>query len=570
MIYFTKMSCNVCMEVYNKSSHKSVLCKCGFEVCRSCIKRYILGKLDDVCCMSCKMTWSTEFMVSNFEKVFISKDYKRHMGDVLFEKELLKLEQTQPYVEKQLKLEGMKKELSVLKLEYLDGMKKYDVDNECLNDRVMELTDLKVRIMCLNDDFDYVEMNDVDMILKLKGDIKDLICDLGVGKFAWVCKRAGCIGDLSFGLNCEMCGECDDSDVIKDIKLGLDMLNTHFLKKKLKLDEDIVVLDNCYISLTVIESRMTLLKKLIKDLESSEINTKVFSKRCPNSGCVGFLSMGLVCDLCGCVVCKDCEEMKGFDVLEHICDKSIVESVLMLKKETKECPVCRSLTYKSEGCDQIWCVKCRTTWDWVSRKIEKGRIHNPHYYEWQKTVLGVVPRNPMDVLCGRELDYNFMLNLDKKLRVVYNKRILSDGYIPYNKSSEYKFNLICLYMLDIREKYLVRYTIDNDTDDTLELRVLYMRKMLDDKNFKRRLLMYSKSKEIKSEFGVVLMTYVSCMTEIFYRMCDMDSDKLIGELGFYLKEMHNMRLYTNDCFKILSDRYNCVYPMVTRDFKFVH
>lgn len=558
------------MEFYNKSSHKSVLCRCGFEACRACIKRYIMGRLDDVCCMSCKMTWSTEFMVSNFEKVFMLKDYKRHRGDVLFDKELLKLEQTQPYVERQLKLEGMRKELSVLKLEYLNGVKKYDVDNEDLNDRVMEMTDLKVRIMCLNDDLDYVEMNDIDMILKLKGDIKDLICELGVGAFAWVCKRAGCIGDLSFGLECEMCGEYDGSNVFKEIKLGLDILNTHFLKKQLKLDEDIMVLDNYHISLTVIESRMTLLKKLIKDLESSDINAKVFSKRCPNSGCVGFLSLGLTCDLCGCVVCGDCEEIKGFDVLEHICDKSIMESVLMLKKETKECPVCRSLTYKSEGCDQIWCVKCRTTWDWVSRKIEKGRIHNPHYYEWQKTVLGVVPRNPLDVLCGRELDYNFMLNLDKKLREVYKIRILSEMFVSYNKSSEYKFILICVHMMDIREKYMERYTIDDDTDDTLELRVLYMRKILDEKNFKRRLLMLEKSKEIKLEFGIVLMTYVNCMTEIFYRMYAVPCDKLLSELGLFLKEMHNIRLYTNDCFRILSDRYNCVHPMVTGTFKFIN
>jgi hypothetical protein len=54
--------------------------------------------------MNCKKEWSRDILLSNFTKKFVTKDYKLHRENVLFEKERSLLPETQPYVEREKKL----------------------------------------------------------------------------------------------------------------------------------------------------------------------------------------------------------------------------------------------------------------------------------------------------------------------------------------------------------------------------------------------------------------------------------------------------------------------------------
>jgi hypothetical protein len=58
--------------------------------------------------------------------------------------------------------------------------------------------------------------------------------------------------------------------------------------------------------------------------------------------------------------------------------------------------------FKTEGCDQMWCVSCKTAFSWRSGNILNGPIHNPEYYDFQRRqqANGNIPRQPGDVLCG--------------------------------------------------------------------------------------------------------------------------------------------------------------------------
>ena len=38
--------------------------------------------------------------------------------------------------------------------------------------------------------------------------------------------------------------------------------------------------------------------------------------------------------------------------------------------------------YKTEGCNMMFCTNCNTAFNWATGEIEKGRIHNPHYFDW--------------------------------------------------------------------------------------------------------------------------------------------------------------------------------------------
>lgn len=130
-------------------------------------------------------------------------------------------------------------------------------------------------------------------------------------------------------------------------------------------------------------------------LKEKRPEKKTFIMKC-QADCKGFLSTSYKCELCNKHTCPKC-----FEVVEegHECKPENVETVLMMKKETRSCPGCSVRIYKIDGCNQMWCVECNTAFDWVSGKIVNGVIHNPHYYDYLKKN-GGIPRAPGDVLCG--------------------------------------------------------------------------------------------------------------------------------------------------------------------------
>jgi len=100
--------CNICCENYNLSLHAKVTCEhtdCSFEVCKTCVRTYLLGTTADPSCMNCKKAWSDQFLVSNLNRVFCEKDYKKHRKELLLERELSKLPETMVLAERQRKVD---------------------------------------------------------------------------------------------------------------------------------------------------------------------------------------------------------------------------------------------------------------------------------------------------------------------------------------------------------------------------------------------------------------------------------------------------------------------------------
>lgn len=164
---------------------------------------------------------------------------------------------------------------------------------------------------------------------------------------------------------------------------------------------------------------------------------------CPVDGCKGFIGNGWKCGLCGVKVCQTCRECVAASEAtsetcgeageQHICDKERVETIHLLMRETKPCPTCAALIYKTDGCDQMWCTQCRTAFSWHTGQKEKGRIHNPHYYEWVRRTQGSVPREPGDGprdACAedglREFTYNELLNRAAKRARISREAFFAD------------------------------------------------------------------------------------------------------------------------------------------------
>lgn len=119
-----------------------------------------------------------------------------------------------------------------------------------------------------------------------------------------------------------------------------------------------------------------------KEKEEDKRITYVFSCFGKNGedDCRGLVeSKSHKCAICEQKYCRECRQFKGNG---HVCKKEDVDTVKMIKEDTKPCPKCRVAIFKISGCEQMFCTNCHTAFDWRTLRIETGGIHNPHYFEW--------------------------------------------------------------------------------------------------------------------------------------------------------------------------------------------
>lgn len=102
--------------------------------------------------------------------------------------------------------------------------------------------------------------------------------------------------------------------------------------------------------------------------------------QCSDQTCNGFLDKDFLCQLCNTQTCKKCyvplEE--GESVKVHACNEEQIATFKEIKDHSKTCPSCGEFISKINGCDQMFCVKCGTSFSWKTGKIETGIVHNPH------------------------------------------------------------------------------------------------------------------------------------------------------------------------------------------------
>jgi len=112
------MDCSICCEQFNKSTHLKIQCKTcedpSIIACQACAKRYILELPSEPACMICKIEWEHEFLCEYFPKVFINKQLKEHRQNILVEKQIAKLPETQEYASKVKLIDGLNTQSRIL------------------------------------------------------------------------------------------------------------------------------------------------------------------------------------------------------------------------------------------------------------------------------------------------------------------------------------------------------------------------------------------------------------------------------------------------------------------------
>lgn len=171
---------------------------------------------------------------------------------------------------------------------------------------------------------------------------------------------------------------------------------------------------------------------MIKSICGELVDRKKFVMPCRAADCRGFLSTQYKCGLCEQYTCSKCYEIigTGDKKEEHECKEENILSAEMIKKESKNCPGCGIPIHKTMGCSQIYCIECKTVFDYNTLKIQYGGIiHNIEYYEMLKKQNKTVPNVLEAVLCDGLIDIhqlNTMLDMfcgKRELRDIKDKKI---------------------------------------------------------------------------------------------------------------------------------------------------
>lgn len=264
---------------------------------------------------------------------------------------------------------------------------------------------------------------------------------------------------------------------------------------------------------------------------------KEFVRPCPSNECKGFLSTQWKCGLCNIWVCPDCHEIKGHEKnTAHTCDPNNIESAKEIKKNTKPCPSCSACIFKIDGCDQMWCSQCHTAFSWDTGRLEKGPIHNPHFYEYMRTN-GTLPRNLGDIPYGG-LPTVYRISRHLKKYKCENHAILDV--------------LRCLSHIHFYE--IPRYPVQElGTDIYQDLRIQYILNDISEEYWKKELQKREKkfesNKNMRFIFDMIINIGVDCVNKIL-------NFKTEEEFTNLYNTMLDVRVRANAQFKEHASKFN--------------
>ena len=411
-----KYECSVCCSV----RIKIISCPyCSYVSCTECNEKYALESINKPHCMSCKKEFSNQFFYDNFTKTFITKKYKIHRQQILFEREKYLLPATQPEVEKIHKKEKLYKQID---------------------------------------------------------DIRKLIYDLKI-----------------------------QESQIKDQIYNIDLIRND-------------------------------------DSKGEEKEEKTYICPCPNNDCRGFLSTRYKCGICNVQACSECREIKKEN---HTCNPDILESVKEIKKTTRDCPNCRTLIFKISGCDQMYCTQCHIAFSWRTGKVEKGMVHNPHYFEYLRAN-GDIPRNPNEDRCGGLPNVWFLNN--SVFRVYFEKPVFR-----FTKLHSIVGDLLAQIYREvrhIREVEIRELPTLLDNQSNIDLRISFLLKEISEDEFKIKLQRREKERTKKLEYREVLDMYTNVMQDLFFEL-----EQTHNYLKF-IKEEEKVRSYVDSGISSINQKYD--------------
>jgi len=256
--------------------------------------------------------------------------------------------------------------------------------------------------------------------------------------------------------------------------------------------------------------------------------------KCPIGECRGFLSSKFHCGMCETQVCKDCH-LKQDE--EHKCNQDDVATVSELKRSTRPCPKCNVRIYKTDGCDQMFCVQCHTAFSWNTGKEEQGVIHNPHYFETLRAGgIHEIRHRQEHGGCGYIPTF---YNINKRICVL-------------SRTEQDTVQNIYQQTVHHRQVTLPRLVIRVNRDMD---RIKYLMGDMEEKKFKQKLYVHHQSGLRRQEEHRILDSYVTISEELFRELASFKGDILHTQASELLQQLVLLRDLTHKAVNSLDKKF---------------
>lgn len=476
------MTCSVCCDSFTSLTRSEIICprqECNFSCCKSCLKTYFTISTNNPHCMNCKYEFEDMFIIEQINYTFFKTELKKKQMELLLQIEQSRIPQTQEQAKQVLYNEQRRERITQVAEQKKILYHKYNIERMELKNHL------------------YTDVNYSWVPL-----LAELFLLMLVYPYIWyfiICVSVSFLKATAYA-------------IVLYHKYNLMMELNHQLSADIQALED------------------TIPPSITPSRQKTEIK---FIMKCQLDGCKGFLSTSYKCELCEHQTCSKCYEVVYH---EHTCDKEKVETVTMIKRETRSCPVCSTRISKIEGCDQMWCTHCNNAFSWKTGRVQTGAIHNPHYFDYLKKQNGYQPRNPLDIPCGGIPNLPILLLHSRRWRP-------NVEHVERNIAHIQRF---CLHLQNTREPFPLNRRLE-------ELRIQYILNRLPLEKWKekiyaqhlvdkRKTFEWDMSEIIINVGGDLLRNYDHFMSET-KRTLEECTDYVMNKL---VKEFSEIITYVND------------------------
>lgn len=241
---------------------------------------------------------------------------------------------------------------------------------------------------------------------------------------------------------------------------------------------------------------------------------------CPQGDCRGFInSADRKCGLCSSKICSKCHVVVQSNV-QHECKADDVATVDMIRKECKACPSCGVPSRKTEGCSQVWCLVCKKAWNWETRTIETGPIHATDYFHYMRN-----NGHAIAPVCGNHLHpANYLNNLRHNYKELFTDKICDDIMAKYQVAIEYARRVNNII----------------EVPNNVDLRIRYLQKDIDEKEWKKLLHKRDKEYAFKTEIHRMRVAYTQNIRDAITSLCQANTRTVVMNCLENINIFHNM------------------------------
>ena len=442
-----KELCGICADAYTAVLRRKIICKyCSKDACTKCIEQYLLSRPEDAHCIHCRVNYSDAVLKEICTKTYLQQTYFRHRQDILINRERANLPALQDTAQR------------------LRRARAHDVIIAGINEEIGVLRQQKTALV-------------------------------GRTSMLYVQSR-------------ERLKEGHDMTHEQAELMQLTLAERELTQRMYRKRDEILAIrraqfraDDGKEADEANEANEEIDEKEVKEEKEEK---KKFIRRCMKGGCQGFLSTAWKCGICEHYSCGKCFTVKGPNHdTPHTCKADDLATADMIRLDSKPCPSCGEFINKSSGCNQMFCLTCKTPWDWNTGKIvTKGVIHNPHYYEWLRRNGGDMARNPADVPCG-----GFPNG--------YELRQVNRCASPHNANYFFEFHRLCMETQEHSERGFRSHL---DQDGLQRVHVRFLLGDFEEKEWGRQLATAEKKRKRDAEIQEVFAAFRMVAVELLNRV----------------------------------------------------